>query len=329
MLITANTSLELMQKLQKVIEKEMEQLKLKAEEQIPAVAKLVPYPKIHDFKIKNTTQNLSSEPSYWYKRKDIWDQLREFDKTEHLTERYNNIVATLDEIDEFQKKVDEQNVLLIENNKRIHQKVSLIMQGLGVGNTFTTTEYSNRSTKAKTVTHSAGYLCDLGRNVPVSVSGKIDTKGLRDSALRVWRQKNDTLLQKDRDEAKKKQALADLNKMAMLRVKYTPDNPESEKEDILVGVLSKNKYLRLAHFLQMNRGDWTDGYDYAETGLNGFVVENEVDAEIEKDIQFHIDNWDGDGRIFRDCEYNYNVLFGMVDDEQLMKDYNNINEVNS
>ena len=115
--------------------------------------------------------------------------------------------------------------------------------------------------------------------------------------------------------------------MAMFRVKYTPDEPESDKQEILDAILEKNKYLRLAHYLRMNRGDWTDGYDYAETGLSGFVVETEVDSEIEKDITHHINNWDGDGRIFRDCEYNYNVIFGMVEDEQLMKDYNSVYEM--
>ncbi len=94
------------------------------------------------------------------------------------------------------------------------------------------------------------------------------------------------------------------------------------KEEIIDVLLGKDKYLRFAHFLQLNRGDWSDGYDYANTGLNGFKVESITDRAIYDEISGYISSSDGDcdGRVFRDCEFNYSVIFGMANQE-LYKDY--------
>lgn len=85
------------------------------------------------------------------------------------------------------------------------------------------------------------------------------------------------------------------------------------KDDILDSLLSKNKYLRLAHFLQENRNDWSEGPDFAERGLNGFHVVTDQDGDIYDEISELINEWDGDGRCFRDCTWNYDVIFGMAD----------------
>jgi hypothetical protein len=89
-------------------------------------------------------------------------------------------------------------------------------------------------------------------------------------------------------------------------------------------IVSKNKYLCLAYWLEQNRNDWNDGYSFAETGLDSFTIETETDELIYKDIQSYMDDWGGDGRVFRDCEWNYGVLYGMVEDEELMKDFETV-----
>lgn len=98
-------------------------------------------------------------------------------------------------------------------------------------------------------------------------------------------------------------------------------NQVEEYQKKLEFILSKNKYLHLAHYLQKNRGDWSDGYSYAETGLENFSIESDTDQKIYDEIKELIDDWDFDGRCFRDCNWNYSVLFGMVDDKDLMTDY--------
>lgn len=104
--------------------------------------------------------------------------------------------------------------------------------------------------------------------------------------------------------------------------KYNLDFPSGlpSADDMLEAVIRKNKYLYLAHYLLENRNDWNDGCYYAKTGLNGFKVEDEVDKMIYADISSYINDWDGDGRCFRDCAWNYDRLFSMVDAD-LYKDY--------
>jgi hypothetical protein len=93
---------------------------------------------------------------------------------------------------------------------------------------------------------------------------------------------------------------------------------------LLEAILRKNKYLYLAHYLSLNRGDWNDGYSYADTGLNGFTVETDEDKEIYADVCSYFEDF-SDGRVFRDSVWNYTRLFSMVSTD-LMDDYNKVNE---
>jgi hypothetical protein len=79
----------------------------------------------------------------------------------------------------------------------------------------------------------------------------------------------------------------------------------------------------------LNRGDWNDGYSYAKTGLEGFSIETSQDQEIYNCVSDICDDYeDVDGRYFRDCTWSYDVLFGMVAEQQpeLYKDYEKANE---
>lgn len=93
-------------------------------------------------------------------------------------------------------------------------------------------------------------------------------------------------------------------------------------------ILQENKYLRLAHYLQLNRGDWSDGCDYARSGLAGFTVESDMDREIESELRGFCSDWDGDGHIFRDCTWNYTRLFEMAEKQapELIADYRKLQE---
>lgn len=94
------------------------------------------------------------------------------------------------------------------------------------------------------------------------------------------------------------------------------------EKDILDHILEQNKYLYLAYHLWRNRGDWSDGCDWAKMGLDGFKVETVEDQEIVDEIQSYFENF-SDGRIFRDCHYNYHWLFAKVEKEypELYQDY--------
>lgn len=126
--------------------------------------------------------------------------------------------------------------------------------------------------------------------------------------------------EKRAEEARLKKLEADLQ---IARIAERHGLPISTPaREVLNHLLRQNKYLRLAHGMQLTRGDWSDGPWATRDALDSFTVETQLDSEIAANIQCHLLDWDDDGRIFRDCAYNYGVLFGMVTDEQLMADYN-------
>jgi hypothetical protein len=134
------------------------------------------------------------------------------------------------------------------------------------------------------------------------------------------------LASKEAAEAKIKEEKRKEVVLVHLRVKYGADPEDSAKDVLYDHVLPKNKYLRLYHYLLANRGDWSEGYDYAEQGIDGFSIETEEDRRIYDAIRDVIDNSDGfvDGRVFRDMELGYGHIFGLVKDETLMADYNTL-----
>ena len=113
--------------------------------------------------------------------------------------------------------------------------------------------------------------------------------------------------------------------MAVIIARYSFDNATTAK-DALEEILNQNKYLRLAHYLEMNRNDWNDGCSYAVAGLTGFNPETAEDNAILAEINNLCADFDGDGRVFRDCTYNYGVLFSMVP-QQLLRDYSDLKEM--
>ena len=114
-----------------------------------------------------------------------------------------------------------------------------------------------------------------------------------------------------------------------LCLKYQLDPVATTQSDLLELLLGKNKYLRLAYYLEKNRGDWNDGPSYAECGLNGFTIETPDDQLIYDDINGYISDWDGDGRVFRDCTWNYSRIYAEFVSEELLTDFKSINEVNA
>lgn len=248
--------------------------------------------------------------------------------------------STVSELESILKKIEEvvdqyiadcqevydSNLPIIEDNKKVLQQVTLFMQEVGVPDTYSHSFYkTSRSRNKTTETHRAGYLQDLDRLIKVTQP----PVPKRDSLLESPRNKYKVLLsevrKKEREEEEKRKTEEDVHKVALLRAKYTPDNPHSDAHTLREEILKKDKYLQLAYWLERNRGDWSGGYNHANAGLDGFEVDadNETDVAIHADIQACIESgYEGgiDGRIFRDTTWNYSVLYGMVEDEVLLSD---------
>lgn len=302
-------------------------LRLKGEEENPVIKKLVVY-NLKPFDILNYQwQYVNNDGCYT-----SWSQYRFDDSTassDRIIARRDGLLAALDQILPSIEPTRLHNIEIIKHNQSVVSRIKTLMKGMGIPDSYSERDTKSRSRNPKYLTMRAGYLGDIARNVPLEDSVYKNTvakiEGLRKS-IDAW---GTRLLADIRDrekleaeEAAKSKAIVAL---ATLRVKYGLAL-DAATYDIEQAILEKDKYLRLAHYLLKNREDWNDGPHYANIGLSGFSVENDIDHEIYTAINEHIVDWDGDGRIFRDIEWNYDRLFGMAD-VNVMSDYSAFVEI--
>lgn len=244
-----------------------------------------------------------------------------------VTKHEAGIAEYLDKIEAIHLK----NIPAIENNVKLRAKLSFIMDAAGIPTSYTTFELpSARARTKKSVYHTAGYLGDINRNVIIQDSYEsyknAATKSIevvKEEARKRKAKIAAEVREKEKEELKKSKEKL----LVHLRIKYELEY-DVDSDEIMDAILDKNKYLRLAHYLYKNREDWNDGSSYAQCGLNGFNAVTKEDKEIEKQIQAAIDDWDADGRVFRDMEYGYGHLYNLASgiDNDLYKDYEKLKE---
>lgn len=229
------------------------------------------------------------------------------------------------------KRLEEQHALnepLIKHNKETVAAIKNTMILAGIPESYTTQEYpTSRSRNKKTVHHTAGYVSDIQRFISTGDGYDFAIRSCNDQMTRYeteYKKLKGNIEATERAAAEEKKKRDADRKLIELCIKYGLQSDDSDVDisDVMDEILKRNKYLRLAHFLEKNRNDWSDGPDYAECGLYGFNVETEQDQEIYDELYHHIDDWQGDGRVFRDCKWNYTEIYGLVEDEALIKDYN-------
>lgn len=327
MFIKADTPLQAFHEVVAMLEAENTVLKKKAEDQIPLPMKVGKWPSASDFKWNNGYNNncsLNKNGSYWFTFHNYYSKVEVADLTiQQLDGRRKLISDKIDELEVAIEAAAQESEGALENNKLIHEKVKLMMKHIGIPDSYSTWEYkTNRSSKKTETRHQAGYIGDLVRNVPIALEGvKPDVKSLRSTLDRHYEEIKRQVMVAENEREKKKKETENQHKIALLRAKFCPYNHLADKWEIQQAILEKDKYLRLAYWLERNRDDWSNGYDYADTGLSGFVVETELDQKIYDCINEILTEEDEyyDGRVFRDCEYDYGTLYGMVEDAELLK----------
>ncbi|MGM7720627.1 hypothetical protein [Metabacillus sp. Hm71] len=261
-----------------------------------------------------------------FKTNDRWNDV-DFKVTisEENKEKLVEFKKILDVIYDADQVIHNENLRIVEENKQLEAAIFGILDQAGIRRSYYGYK-TNRSSK-KTEQH-YHFSSEIRGQIPTFYSkNSLDErkKTLLQQIDKYWNNEITKIIEERRKKEQEQKEKEQNRKLALLLAKYDL-SLDDDWEDILDKIINKNKYLYLAHYLYKNRNDWTSGYSYAETGLGGFSVENELDQKIYDNIQYHIDNWDMDGRIFRDCEYNYDVLFGMVEDSDLMSDYETTNE---
>ena len=264
-----------------------------------------------------------------------FDKINQF-RTKSNIESHFKYVRTEEAINEVKDKIlalcvqaisdfnliKAQNVEIIEYNKKVVASARQYMSSLGIPESRSERDYKSRSRYPKSKTISAGYLDDLNRYIPTYDSASIylgyctsiaaDVTKYAEEAIKSIKELEQIKLVEEQE--KKKNFL-----VTKMIIKYElPDT--SSSSDVFWHIVNKDMYLRLAHYMSLNRGDWSDGCSYAETGLAGFSTNTPQDEEIFNEISDLCEDWEGDGRVFRDCEWNYSRIFELAD-KDLYKDY--------
>jgi hypothetical protein len=301
------------------VQKEKE--KLNQEDKVKSLFELKVMP-IEDIKV----DSLKSFPS-GYESTNYWGQTYQYLTVESIENRCQQGLKDIELILASAEKQHQKNIPAIENNTQIVDGIDKLMQKFGIKRTYS--EYTYKSSRSRTkdwITQSCQWPLEVLRFIKKTDSYQtiVNQCDAQRKKIEEWKVKKLKELEEvQKVKQQEEQKLLETRLLAQMQVKYGL-GPTTDWQDVRDVLLNKNKYLHLAYWLERNRGDWNDGYSYADTGLDGFSVETETDKLIYYDIQSYIDDWEGDGRVFRDCEWNYSVLYGMVDDEELMKDFNDI-----
>lgn len=215
--------------------------------------------------------------------------------------------------------IKEENQVAIAHNRKLLEKAIQTMKGYGLPDEVVVVK---KGRGYQTERKAAEWLLALRREAE-TVDGwpYIEAEYKRQIAeCDKWQKEVDDAIARDeRAKESARKALDERIKAGIVAVKYGMSATDSPL-DVRDAIILKDQYLHLAHWMRKNRGDWSDGPEYAKCGLVGFTSRTPEDNEIVKEMIDLISNWPGDGRCFRDCTWNYNRLFSMANQE-IIADY--------
>lgn len=214
----------------------------------------------------------------------------------------------------------EHNIKATEHNKKYKDNLVKLMKNLG----FVDYRYQEYGTKRNTKSYktNAFWLNEIEKHYPSEY--KIDLEEKYNNIILECEEafkKYDYKIKQEKVEKEKQNKQRELKKMFSILCSKYDLNYDVDCDCVLNTIINNDKYLYCAHYLLENRNDWNDGYDYAKQSLTKLDSNNSTDILIINEIQSIIDSGDIDGRHFRDCKWNYDVLFGMAD-KDIIKDYN-------
>ncbi len=201
-----------------------------------------------------------------------------------------------------------------------------MMTAIGMPKRFSRKVHNSRARLPKTVHEDAGYIGDLAREVPISdgfesatstydsLKAKYDQFASEAGAIAERAAAEAARAEDARKEARR----ADIE-FAKILLRYDL-SADVEWRDVLEALRAKDKRLDLAIAMEDTRGDWTEGYYRVSDAVGRFKMETDQDKEILSDVVPHLGDEDRDGRIFRDIRWNYNALYELVEDQQLVTD---------
>ena len=224
----------------------------------------------------------------------------------------------------------EYNKPLVEHNTNLLQKIVELFKTFGL--TKEVKKYkSSRHIKYDMVR--AEWYKEICAKIPTHFPS---TKTELDKSLAEFKTKLDKLQkEKEQREEQEKQKNAAIAKKAILEREFAVIKvqyhipPEYDVEQTLEHLFKKNKYLMLADAMLANSNDWSDGCDYVQSALSYF---EEDDSDFDKNIILELTSLCEDfedGRCFRDCKYNYNLIFAKASEVEpgIVTTYEKLQEI--
>lgn len=203
------------------------------------------------------------------------------------------------------------NVPLLENNERVAAQVQAIMGNLGIPASRTT--YSYPTPRAKKMVErkvTAGYLADLTA-VCRTTDGYLEVKQKCDEFEKriVSYESAERAKELDIEHAKFREGV-ERSKLTLLGAMAHKYGCGADFDEVIDAMAARDKYFGLGYWLLRNRNQWHDGPARARRGLELFSIASDEDRLVREEITRLIDEWSGDGRVFRNSPYGFDYLLG-------------------
>jgi hypothetical protein len=302
------------------LQHEVQRLKIKADDTIEAPVKLLPY-KTPDALHVSLENIFKTKNSFLLSKNPLTTEQVEVIEKQYL-EVYE---ITLKEI----QHTHELNHAIIEKNKKIKDKIAMIMTTIGVYDTYNTYEFKTTRSKEKTkVKHRAGYISDLERCIPISdpfttIKQNLDNKAqqVKEYAKKLKQDilKTEIHLQDSQNTNEKEKSF----RLMYFAQKFgLADNAVAP--DVFEALMNKDRYLRLYDALFEARTNFDEGYFKIKNTIKHFDEssdKNELDQRIIGKLKKVLNDWNGDNNIFRNSDVGYKTVRKLIKDENLFKDY--------
>ncbi len=239
----------------------------------------------------------------------------------------DHALAQLDAARKADIAAHEKNAPALENNKLIVAHITQLMEAIGMPRSHRVRDHKSRARYPKYDTLPAGYLADLQREVKTddgfaSATSSYERMLAQYQAFKVQAAQAAEQALRERAAAaeREKQARLANVELAEIILRYGMDR-ESDWEDVLEALCEKHQRADLAVAMMNVRHDWSEGPDQVSSAIDRFTIETNEDKDIANSVMSNLgDGWDGDGRCFRDCDWNFDRIIGSIQDQQLAAD---------
>ena len=217
-----------------------------------------------------------------------------------------------------QLEIAKQNAVIWKANGELLSKVIDLVAAVGLVKTWSKTTYGR---KIKTTTEDSPWYAALRASCPRPPHTESDDKVWIDNLNQSFKTYSEALAAKEKAakakieaEEKQRKETAKIIKVAM-QINYEGDMSAVTADELMDDLRARDKYLDLAAAMEETRGDWSDGFGRVKHALGRFKIEDDRDAAIVDDVSSCAYGEETDGRIFRDCDWNYGKIYELANDK--------------